>query len=123
MIDEKTIFRALVNNEKGIFESLNDLTEVGRRFFISSVHLFLQEDDISKNRKCFQTFEFIEKQETLKISRQKCLNILSDFVNTNTFLTNKSTIKQINNWIQPTENETLNSPNGEKNAITEEICN
>ena len=115
MVDEKSVFKALVNNEKGIFQSLNDLTDLGKRFFVCSVHLFLQED-ISKNRKCLQTFEFIEKQKTLKVSKQKCLSILSDFVNINTFLTNQNSKKQINNWIQPKENEVLNSPTREKMA-------
>ena len=51
MINEKSVFKALVNNEKGIFRSLNDLSDLGKRFFVCSVHLFLQEEDISKNRK------------------------------------------------------------------------
>ena len=45
------------------FESLKDLTEIGKRFFVCSLHLFLQEADVSMNKKCLKTFENIEKNE------------------------------------------------------------
>ena len=73
MVDEKIIFKTLVNNEKDNFESLKDLTKIGKIFFVCSVHLFLQEADISINKKCLKTFEYIEKNGNFTISRQKML--------------------------------------------------
>ena len=95
---EESIFKVLVKSAK--LQSLNELTSVGKRFFISTFHLFLKEEGKHENRKSYKTFEILQKNPNIEISKAYCLSILSELIDHGNFLPSVK-FKEMEDWITP----------------------
>ena len=95
-------FQKLIQGEN--FQSLDQLTTIGKRFFTICVHLLLKKDE--KNN-MVNTFEFLQSKKTISVSRTNIMSILQEFRRNGSIYPKKSAKKMPKNESQ---NEDLTSP-------------
>ena len=99
-MDEETIFKALTLKGSTRLESLDDLSQVGKKFLYACVHLLEKpKGEIHQHKNAFNTFKILEKKN-ISVNRNE---VLSNFVDTGGSLINnkkKRVLSTITNHIE-----------------------
>ena len=72
----ETVLKELYHSDTGRLESLNDLTEIGKHFLFSCIHLMIQGND-PERRKVFEpTFEFFDRNPYINVTHESVYKVL-----------------------------------------------
>ena len=90
-MDEESILKSLTVNGDGILQSLDGLSQCGKIFFYSCVHLLEKPLglDPNKHKNTLNTFKFLSENNNISVSKNEVLDILANFVDSKGCLINK----------------------------------
>ena len=90
-MDEESILKSLTVNGDGILQTLDGLSQCGKIFFYSCVHLLEKPLglDPNKHKNTLNTFKFLSENNNISVSKIEVLDILGNFVDSKGCLINK----------------------------------
>ena len=75
-MNSKAVLKKLYHSDTGRLENLNDLTEIGKHFLFSCIHLMIQGEDPERRKVFEQTFEFFDRNPYINVTRETVYKVL-----------------------------------------------
>ena len=75
-MNPKTVLKELYHSDNGRLDSLNDLTEIGKNFLFSCIHLMIQGKDPERRKVFDPTFEFFDRNPYINVTKESVYKAL-----------------------------------------------
>ena len=79
-MDEEVILKSLTIKGNGTLQTLNELSQCGKKFFYSCVHLLIKSPGLEPHKNTLDTFKFFKKNKSINVLKEEVLDILTNFV-------------------------------------------
>ena len=104
-MDEEAILKSLTMKGDGTLQSLDELSQFGKIFFYSCVHLLEKPPGLEphKHKNTLHTFKVLSENKNICVLKKEVLHILTNFVDSKGSLINKKkkrVISMINQHIE-----------------------
>ena len=90
-MDEESIFKALTKNGDGTIQTLDELSQCGKIFFYSCMHLFGKPPGLEplQHKNTLNTYKVLSENSNIGVLKNEVLDILANFVDSKGSLINK----------------------------------
>ena len=120
-MDEESILRALTRNGDGILLNLDGLSQCGKIFLYSCIHLLQKPPNlkVQQHNNIFETYKFLSESKNIGVQKLEVLDILGNFVDSKGSLIHNKKKRAIANINQHIESN--NDSNQSKKPKVEEV--